>query len=63
LTVGGDWTAEERGVGAHCPRGLDDVSRPHAAAFIARNDAPLIAERAATRGRGATAGGDEHAGA
>jgi hypothetical protein len=35
------------------------VSRPHTSAFISSNDAPLIGERAATRGRGATQGGDE----
>src|SRR6202042_560378 len=38
------------------------ASRPHTPACVARNDAPLIGERAATRGRCATAGGDEHAG-
>jgi hypothetical protein len=38
------------------------VSRPHAAAHVAHHDAPLIAERAATRGRSATEGGVEHAG-
>jgi len=38
------------------------ASRPYAACLIAR-DAPLISERAATRGRFATEGGDEHAGA
>jgi hypothetical protein len=35
------------------------VSRLHAAASLAGNDAPLIDERAATRGRTATGGGDE----
>jgi hypothetical protein len=36
------------------------LSRPHAAAFVAgHNDAPLIDERAATRGRSAMQGGDE----
>jgi hypothetical protein len=35
--------------------------RPHASAFVAGHDAPLIGERAATRGRGATGGGDERA--
>jgi len=35
------------------------VSRPHPSA--ADNDAPLIAERAATRGRGAMECGDERA--
>jgi hypothetical protein len=39
------------------------VSRPHSAAHVAANDAPLIDERAATRGRGATECGDGHAGA
>jgi hypothetical protein len=38
------------------------VSRPHAPASAAGNDAPLIAERAATRGRSETEGGDEQAG-
>ena len=33
------------------------------AAFVAHHDAPLIAERAATRGRSAPEGGDERAGA
>jgi hypothetical protein len=37
------------------------ASRPHAASAVAANDAPLIGERAATRGRVATEGGDEHA--
>jgi hypothetical protein len=37
------------------------VWRPHAAAFVAAHDAPLIGERAATRGRSATEGGDAHA--
>ena len=40
-----------------------NVSRPHPSAFVAANDAPLIDERAATRGRSATEGGDERAGA
>jgi hypothetical protein len=31
-------------------------------AFVGSHDAPLIGERAATLGRVATAGGDEHAG-
>ena len=39
------------------------VSRPHSPAFVAGHDAPLIGERAATRGRSAMEGGDEHAGA
>jgi hypothetical protein len=38
------------------------ISRPHPAASVAGNDAPLVDERAATRGRSATEGGDEHAG-
>jgi hypothetical protein len=38
------------------------VSHPPSAAFVAGNDAPLIGERAATRGRIAMEGGDEHAG-
>jgi hypothetical protein len=42
--------------------GATSVPRPHAAAFVAGNDAPLIDERAARRGRIATKGGDEHAG-
>jgi hypothetical protein len=33
------------------------------AAFVADNNAPLIDERAATRGRSATEGGDERVGA
>jgi hypothetical protein len=37
------------------------ASGPHPAAFVAGNDAPLISERAATRGRIATEGGDAHA--
>jgi hypothetical protein len=39
------------------------VSRPYAAAFVAGHHAPLIDERAATRGRSATEGGDVRAGA
>jgi hypothetical protein len=35
--------------------------RPHVAAFVAGNDAPLIDDRAATRGRIAIEDGDEHA--
>jgi hypothetical protein len=38
------------------------VSRPPSPASIAGTDAPRIGERAATRGRGATEGGAEHAG-
>jgi hypothetical protein len=38
------------------------ASGPHPAAFAAGNDAPLIGERAATRGAGATEGGDEGTG-
>jgi hypothetical protein len=34
----------------------------HRSACVAGNDVPLIGERAATRGRSATEGGDEHAG-
>jgi hypothetical protein len=45
-----------------CPRGWTSVSRPHASAFVAGNDAPLVGERAATRGRSATEGGDERGG-
>jgi len=47
---------------AHCPRDWLSASRPHPSTFIAGNDAILIDERAATRGRGATEGGDEHDG-
>jgi len=36
------------------------VSRRHASAFVAGNDAPLIDERAETREGSATEGGDEH---
>ena len=39
--------------GPHCPGGPDGVSRPPSAA---RHDAPLIGERAATRGRSAVGG-------
>jgi hypothetical protein len=46
----------------HFPRGCLSVSRPHPSAFVAHHDAPLIGERAATRGRSATGGGDERAG-
>jgi hypothetical protein len=38
------------------------VSRPHPLALVAHHDPPLIDERAATRGRVAPEGGDEHAG-
>jgi hypothetical protein len=38
------------------------ASRPHSPAFNAHHDASLIDERAATRGRRATKGGNEHAG-
>jgi len=38
-------------------------SSVHLAACVAGHDAPLIGERAATRGRRATASGDERAGA
>jgi hypothetical protein len=37
------------------------VSRPPAAASVAGNDAPLIGERAALRGRSVTEGGDDSA--
>src|ERR1035438_6882687 len=47
---------------AHGPKGLDEPSRPHSAARVAGNEALLIDERAATRGRSATEGGDENAG-
>ena len=40
--IGGDWMS---------------VSHPHEVAFVAGNYAPLIRERAATRGRSATEGG------
>jgi hypothetical protein len=39
------------------------ISRPHPSASVAHRDAPLIDERAATRRRTATEGGDSHAGA
>ena len=46
----------------HCRRGWMSVSRPSASRpVIAGNDAPPLDERAATRGRGATEGGDERA--
>jgi len=54
------WRPPER------PAANDDQGRArssmttHAAAHVASRDAPLIGERAATRGRGATEGGDEH---
>jgi hypothetical protein len=38
------------------------VSRPHAAAYVAGHDAPLIGEHAATRGRVAMEGGNARAG-
>jgi hypothetical protein len=42
--------------------GWMSVSRPHSAAFVAANDAPLIGARAPTRGRSATERGDERRG-
>jgi hypothetical protein len=44
-------------------RGTDERSRPHPSASVAGNDAPRIDERATTRGRSATKGGDGRAGA
>jgi hypothetical protein len=41
----------------HCTRAWMSISRPTAAG----DDAPLISERAATRGRSATGGGDARA--
>jgi hypothetical protein len=38
------------------------ISRPHAPAHVAGNDAPLIGERAATRGRSVMEAGGEHTG-
>jgi hypothetical protein len=35
--------------------------RPHSFAYLTGNDAPLIGDRAATRGRIATEAGDVHA--
>jgi hypothetical protein len=46
--------------GSHCPWDWMSISPPRPP-FVAGNDAPLVAERAATRGRSATGGGDEHA--
>jgi hypothetical protein len=43
----------------HSPRGLDEGFAP---ACVAGHDAPLIGERAATRGRSAKESGDAHAG-
>jgi hypothetical protein len=63
--VGGHAGWQQRGhgtAGLWVPRGRDEPFAPHAAAFVVHHDAPLIGERAATRGRGATEGGDEHAG-
>jgi hypothetical protein len=39
------------------------VLPPHSPALVAHHDAPLIDERASARGRSATEGGDERAGA
>jgi len=47
----------------HCPNDWINLSRPHPPAVVARHDAPLIGERAATRGRVATEGGKERGGA
>jgi hypothetical protein len=44
----------------HSNAGLDERSFPRSAACVAGHDAPRIGERAAARG--ATEGGDEHAG-
>jgi len=46
----------------HALSGWMRVSRRHSPAFVAGNDAPLIGERPATRGRSATEGGDARAG-
>jgi hypothetical protein len=46
----------------HCPREPKSFPHSHAPAFVASHDAPLIGERAGTRGRIAMEGGDEHAG-
>ena len=56
--------ADERAAcGVAVTRSSSSVAPPHASAFVAHHRAPLIGERAATRGRSATEGGDEHAGA
>jgi len=46
----------------HRPRDWISARRPHKAACVAGHDAPLIDERAATRGRSATEGSDERGG-
>jgi hypothetical protein len=46
----------------HFPREPKSFPHSHAPAFVASHDAPLIGERAGTRGRIAMEGGDEHAG-
>ena len=52
-----DRPAEPRAVGgAALPEGLDERFASAPVLFVAGNDAPLIGERAATRGRSATEG-------
>jgi hypothetical protein len=46
-----------------CPMGLAEYFASAPGPSVARHHAPLIDERAASRGRAATEGGDEHAGA
>ena len=48
--------------GPYCPSGLESVSHLHPSAFVAGDDATLIGERAATRGRLAMEDGAERAG-
>ena len=47
--------------GAYCPTVLGERFPRHPAASVAHHDAPLIGERAATRGRSAMEGGGERA--
>jgi hypothetical protein len=55
----GTWARSARSA---LPREPEASRNSHAPAHAAGNDAPLIGERAATRGRMATEGGDERAG-
>jgi len=49
--------------GAALPEGLNEDVASALVASVAANDAPLIGDRAATRGRGAIEDGDERGGA
>jgi hypothetical protein len=53
--------AGARADGPWDPREPDELARPHTR-LVAGNDAPLIGDRAATRGRSAAEGGDERVG-